>query len=240
MLSEEEVEQAVSDAKRVGVAGIVSCSTSFLSNEKNILLSQRFPEIKAALGLYPLDALELTETEINKAFDYFKSNAKKAIAIGEVGLDYKYCKNKEEQEKQLGTFARFIELSKEISKPLIVHSRFAQKQVLELLIEHNAEKVLLHSFVDSPKLMKQAAEKGFFVSAGLALLDNAEMQKNIASFPLENLLFETDSPIKFRGKSAAPARVTLIAQKVSAIKELSLPKIEAVQEKNFLRLFGML
>ena len=155
-----------------------------------------------------------------------------------MGLDFKYSTKKEELEKQISVFNRFIDLAIKHDKPIIIHSRFAQKQVLELLVEKKAKKVLLHSFVDSQKLMNLAAKEGYFISVGLSLLTNPEIQKNITVFPLENLLFETDSPIRFNGEKAAPGKIELIAQKVSELKKTTLEEVTAQQEKNFIALFG--
>ncbi|MFA6064385.1 MAG: TatD family hydrolase [archaeon] len=237
LITDEELQNALTQAKEENVFQMISCATSFFSNERTLELAKKYPSIKAAIGIYPLDALELNELELDKAFYFFEAEIKKAIAIGEVGLDFKYSKKKEELEKQVQIFSRFIDLAIKYNKPLIIHSRFAQKQVLELLAEKNAKKVLLHSFIDSQKLMEQAAKKGYFVSVGLSVLYNIEVQKNISSFPLENLLFETDSPIRFNGEKAAPSKVSLIADKVSELKKIPVEEIIKQQEKNFTALF---
>ena len=238
LMQEEELTQALKKAKLAQVNEIISCATTFASNEKNLELSKKYAQIKAAIGLYPLDAVELSEIELDKAFYFFKAEIKNATAIGEVGLDYKYCTKPEEQEKQIKVLKRFIELSKESNKPLIIHSRFAQRQALALLTENSSEKVLLHSFVDSEKLMKEAAKKGYFVSVGLAITQNEQIAKNITNFPLENLLFETDSPIRFNSEKIYSEKIVEIAKKVAELKKIPLSEVEATQEKNFRRLFG--
>jgi len=224
LLTEEELEEALFCANSAGIKKIISCSTSFASNEKNLELAKNFPQILPAIGLYPLDAMDLTQLELDKAFYFFKAEISKTVAIGEVGLDYKYATKKKDQEKQEGIFSRFIELAKENKKPLIIHSRYAQSQVLKMLEKNNAEKVLLHSFVDSEKLMKRAAEKGYFISVGLSVLENENIQKNITAFPIKNLLFETDSPVRFGGEKAIPQKIELIAKKVAELKGLPLKK----------------
>lgn len=240
MLTEKELEEALEKAEQSNIEQIISCSTSLASNARNLALAKMFPKIKAAIGLYPLEAMELNEEELKKAFSYFKSKAREesVAAIGEVGLDFKYAKKEGEKEKQSAVFRKFIQLSNETGKPVIVHSRFAQKQALETLIEEKAEKALLHSFADSEKLMAKAAEQGFFVSVGLAVLQNEQIQKNISKFPPENLLFETDSPMRFNGEKAFPHKLLDIARKVSELKKIPLEALETQQEKNFKKLFS--
>jgi len=236
-MTEEELQSALKEASENNVFKMISCATSFFSNERTLELAKKYPTIKAAIGIYPLDALELNELELDKAFYFFEAEIKKAIAMGEVGLDFKYSTKKEEIEKQVLVFTRFIDLAKKHNKPLIIHSRFAQKQVLQILKEKEIQKVLLHSFVDSQKLMDQATQQGYFVSVGLSVLYNPVVAKNITSFPLENLLFETDSPIRFNEEKATPQNVNLIAQKVAELKKISVEEVIKQQEKNFVKLF---
>jgi len=240
LMTDEELQTALIEAKEKNVSIMISCATSFFSNERTLELAKKNPSIKAAIGIYPLDALELNELELDKAFYFFEAEIKKAIAVGEVGLDFKYSTKKEELESQVKVFSRFIDLSIKHNKPIIIHSRFAQKQVLQLLEEKNAKKVLLHSFIDSQKLMDQAAKKGYFVSVGLSILYNVEVQKNITVFPIENLLFETDSPIRFNGEKATPADIAKVAEKVAELKKIPLLEVIKQQEMNFSSLFGKL
>ncbi|MBT4870653.1 MAG: TatD family hydrolase [Candidatus Diapherotrites archaeon] len=237
MLTKKELEEMLERTKDKNVDEIISCSTSFESNKQNLLLSKKFPQIKAAIGLYPLDAMELEEKELDRAFGFFEKHIKEVKAIGEVGMDYKYCKTDEDKEKQKDIFIRFIELGKKYDKPLIIHSRYAQRQVIETLEKEDCEKVLLHSFVDSKKLMLRAANNNWFVGVGMSVLFNEQVQRNISEFPIENLLLETDSPIRFDGKKAMSDDIISIANKVASLKEIEIGLIEKRQEANYTKLF---
>ena len=238
MLKDSELKKEIEEAKTKNVSKMISNSTSFQSNEFNLRIQKSFPEVKAALGLYPLDALELNDAELEKAFKWFEHKATECIAFGEVGMDFKYAKTDSEKEKQEEIFRKFIFLAKKYNKPLIVHSRYAQSQVLKILESEKAEKFLLHSFVDSEKLMKQAAEQGYFVSVGMVVLENVEVQDRVKEFPLENILLETDSPIRFNREKAMPADIVRIAEKVAEIKKIPVWQVEEQVEKNFKSLFG--
>lgn len=237
-LIEENLKDTISDARKTNVCKIISCSTSFASNQKNLSLQKEHKEIMTALGLHPLNLIELTESEMEKALEFIENQIFEAKAIGEVGLDFKYAKKEWEIKKQKKYFEEFINLSKKYDKPLIIHSRYAQKQVLKTLEEKNGIRVLLHSFVDSQKLMKKATIDGHFVSVGLNILYNEQTQKNISSFPLERLLFETDTPIRFNNEKAHPSKIALILKKVAEIKGLNEKEVEKQQEKNFKKIFG--
>lgn len=237
LMEENEVQEIIDKSKEINLSAIISCSTSFISNQKNIELSNKYPQIKPAIGLYPLNATELNNEEIEKAFTFFENNIKNSIAIGEIGLDFKFAVKPEEQEKQKLIFKRFIELSKKYDKPLIIHSRFAQRQVLEMLEENKAKKVQLHSFTDSEKLMKKAALLGYYISCGMNVLYNEQVQKNITSFPIEHLLLETDSPMIFDNKKATPLNVKSLLQKISELKQIPKNETEEQLNKNFLSLY---
>jgi TatD DNase family protein len=239
MLPDKEIEKAILNAKKLGVEKIISNSTSFQSNQYNLKISKIFPNVKPALGLYPLNALELSEDELKKAFSFIENHLKYAIAIGEIGMDYKFAKSDNEREKQKEIFKKFIQMGKKYNKPLIVHSRYAQSQTLKILEEEGVQKVLMHSFIDSQKLMNKAKNLGYYISVGIIILENVDIQKRIKEFPLENLLFETDSPMLFSGKKTLPQDVLKIAKKIAELKNIPIEKIINQQENNFNTLFGI-
>ncbi len=237
MMEEDKIQEMLKKANEINLDTIISCSTSFSSNQKNIELAKKYPLIKAAIGIYPLNLIELNDSEIERAFNYFENEIKNSIAIGEVGLDFKYSIKEEEQEKQKQILIRFIELSKKYKKPLIIHSRFAQRQVIEVLEENKAIKVQLHSFTDSQKLMQKATSLGYYVSCGMNLLYNPEVQKNITSFPIEKLLLETDSPMIFNNKTATPLNIKSLLDKLSELKKIPVLQLEEQLSKNFHSLY---
>jgi TatD DNase family protein len=155
-------------------------------------------------------------------------------------LDYKFAKQEIDKQKQISAFERFIDLANKYDKPIIVHSRYAQSQVLELLEQKKAKKVLLHSFVDSSKLIQRAIENNFFISVGMSVIENIEIQDRIKLTPIENILLETDSPIHFYGKKAMPENITDIAKKVAELKGISMEEMSNKLKQNFSTLFGMI
>jgi TatD DNase family protein len=237
MMEETEIQKMLNQANEIRLNTIISCSTSFNSNQKNLDLAQKYNLIKPAIGLYPLNVIELNEEELNRAFIFFEDKIKESIAIGEVGLDFKFSIKEEEQEKQKQVLTKFIQLSKKYNKPIIIHSRFAQRQVIELLEQNKAKKVQLHSYTDSLKLMQKAVSLGYYISCGMNLLYNTEVQKNITSFPLENLLVETDSPMIFNNIKTTPLNTKLVLEKISELKKITQKEVEEQLDKNFHALY---
>ncbi len=234
---EENVEDILKLAKSKNVKKIITNSTSFLSNQKSIELAKKYDEIYACIGLYPMNALELTDEELDKAFEFFNKNHKSAIAIGEVGLDHKLSENDLEQKKQQKIFERFIDFSMEKDLPLVIHSRYAIKKVVQILEKKEAKKVYLHSYTDSSKLMLRSAKNGYYCGVGLNILTDELVLERVKKFPLKNLLLETDSPINFKENKAYPDKIELIAKKVAEIKEIPIDEVEKQIEQNNKELF---
>jgi TatD DNase family protein len=232
MMNENEIKEIINSK----INKIMTASTSFQSNQKNLELSKKYEKINCAIGLYPLDALELNEKMIENAFNYFEELLKKEkiSAIGEVGLDHKYST---EKEKQKEIFIRFIELAKKYDKPLIIHSRYAQRTVLDILEKENVTKALLHSFIDSKKLINHAIQKNYFISIGPIILHNQEVEKRFMEIEFKNIFFETDSPIKFGQDKITPINIINIAEKFSEIKEIPIKEIKRIHENYYKKLF---
>jgi TatD DNase family protein len=234
--SVKEVKNALKEAKKARVKEIVSCSSS-IENSKTNLELKKFEQIKAGIGLYPLNAIELSESKLKKAFNFFEENLKKADVIGEVGLDYKYSKEKEERGKQKMVFRKFIKMSNEFEKPIVVHTRHAQKDVIKLLEEERAENVLLHSFVDDGKLMRRAKKNGWLMSVGFVVMWHKEIQERIKKFDENFLLAETDAPLNYENELIMPKDIPRIVGKIAELKDMSLKELEEIFESNYKKLF---
>lgn len=234
---EVDIEKIIKKAKEKNVKKIITNSTSFNSNIKSIELAKKYDEIFACIGIYPLNSLELNDTEINNAFDFFEKNYKAAIAIGEVGLDYKFSKKETERKKQQIIFERFIDFSIEKNLPIVIHSRYAIKKVLQILEKKEAKKVYLHSYTDSSKLMFRAAKNDYYCGVGMNILRDELVQQRIKKFPIEKLLLETDSPFNYNNKIILPDKIPLIAKKIADLKKISIEKIEKQIEINNKKLF---
>jgi TatD DNase family protein len=238
-LIEENLDAILKLASEKNVGKIITNSGTFISNKKAIELSKKYENIYACLGIYPINALELNNEELDRAFNFFEENYKNAIGIGEVGIDHKLSTTQQEHARQEETFKRFIDFSIEKDLPIIVHSRYAIKQVQQILEKKNATKVYLHSYTDSSNLMNRAVRNGYYCGVGLNLMWDELVQERIRKFPLENLLLETDSPIIFKGEKAFPDKIDLIAKKVAELKEINLKEVEKQIEKNNKLLFNI-
>jgi TatD DNase family protein len=234
---DKEIKEIIKNAKRKNVNIIVFNGVNLKSNKKVLSLSRDYPEIKASLGLYPKDAINLNKNQINNEIKFIKENKNKIIAIGEIGLDLKEIETLNKQEK---IFIKLLTLSKEIDKPVIIHSRKAEKQVIKILESKNMKKVIMHCFCGKKKLVKKIVENNWFLSIPANVKYSEQFQEIIKITPLKNLFCETDSPFLHPEKKFPnePKNVIESYKKISEIKNLKLEEVEKIIEENYRRLFS--
>lgn len=236
----ESPAQAVLEAEKAGVSTIIANSTTLEGLHKVLALQRQFPKIvKAALGYHPQHFAEHSKAEVEKTLEEIAVHAGECVGFGEVGLDFDGKTTQELKEMQYSVFKKFIALSKEFKKPLIVHARGSRAEVLKILEEESCERVLLHSFVCKEKQMKQLLSTPFLVSVGAGVLNSEWIQLFAKELPLERLLIETDSPLEFNGEKCSPAWAPRIAQKIAELKAIGIVEVEKAVGKNLSKLFGI-
>ncbi len=242
MLEKEgvSVKKAVSNAVKKGVSVIVVNGVNPTHNRAILDLASEFPEIKPALGMYPIDALSMTDKAIDEEIDFIISNKKKVFAIGEIGLDLKEDSLHTSFDRQKKVFSKFVKLGIKLNKPVIVHSRKAELQTIELLEELGARKVIMHCFSGKMSLAEKIAKNGWCLSIPANCKYSQQFQDVIKRVSIENLFCETDSPYLHPNKEwpNEPANVIESYKKIAEIKDLKLKEVEKKIEENYIRLFN--
>ncbi len=201
-----------------------------------------YPNISVSAGLHPM-ADESDEFSIEILTKLAKDE--KVVAIGETGLDYYYHKDNPEWQKQ--RFRAHVQVANELNKPLIIHTRDAGDDTLDILRQENAEKCrgVIHCFTETQDFSNKALELGFMISiSGIVTFRNADALREVAkSIPDDCLLIETDSPylapIPHRGKQNQPAYVQHVAETLAEIRNTSVEHIAEISRNNFYRLFKL-
>ncbi len=227
---------AVARAEEKGVKVIVNNSVDAASNRKSLQLQEEFGIVKAALGLYPIDALKMSDSEIDAELRFMGKNSDSFVAVGEVGLDYQET---EDRKRQQGIFERQLQLAKKLNKPAIVHSRKAEKEVIETLVRSGCKKVILHAFHGSIKLVKLAVDSGFSFSIPSNILRSSHFQKIAEIVPLQNIFTETDAPFlgPFKDRKSEPAYVEMSVRKIAYIKKMAADAVAGQLYANYLEMF---
>ncbi len=234
------VKKAVSNAIKKKVLCMIVNGVNPSRNKEVLALGDDFKEIKPAMGMYPLDALHLTDKAIDEEIKFILANKDKVYAIGEIGLDLKEDSLHGSIERQKMVFEKFVMLGMKLDKPVIVHSRKAELQTIEMLEEIGARKVIMHCFSGKMTLVDRIVKNGWCLSIPANIKYNQQFADVVKRVPIENLFCETDSPYLHPDKKwpNEPANVIESYKKIAKIKDLKLSEVEKKIEENFKRLFG--
>mgnify|MGYP000893273638 CR=1 FL=1 len=235
----DNVDEVINRALDQDVNIMIVVGFDHKTNLKAIELAERYPFLYATVGYHPTEAKTITEQDFVLLQEQLQH--KKVVGIGECGLDFYW--DKEHVTEQVQVFKRHIELSLELDKPLVIHMRDASEATFNVLKEYKGLKGIMHSYSGSAEMVSQFIELGLLISlGGPVTFKNGHKPKQVALVvPLDKLLIETDSPYlsphPFRGKTNEPARVTLVAEEIAKIKQVSFEKIAQETTNNALHLF---
>lgn len=237
--NDEELKEILAFAQQRGVEHFLCVAVSVREFPDMLEKVKGFNNVSVSCGVHPLhqeDACqydELIEMASNDS----------VVAIGETGLDYFY--SAESKDVQLVSFADHIRAANELNKPLIIHTRDAKQDTIDLLRHHKSQstKGVLHCFTESLEMAEAAMKLDMFISiSGIVTFKTAtELQEVVRHIPLDKLLVETDSPwlapVPFRGKQNQPGYVLEVAEFIAKLKGVSVAELAEVTTNNFYTLF---
>lgn len=237
-------KEIIKEAKRNNVEFIIVPGYDLLSSQR---VSEIVKEknIYGAIGLQPE---EIDKTDVNAMFNLFniiKSN-NKIVAIGEIGLDYYWEKDESKKQIQKEIFIKQIKIANELKLPIIVHSRDALQDTLDILKKHRPIMGgVMHCYSGPKEMVPEFIKLGMYISlGGPVTFKNARVPKEVAtSIDINYLLIETDSPYlaphPLRGTENNPSNVRLVAEEIANLRNMKLEDLEAVTFKNATKLFGI-
>ncbi|HLC58334.1 MAG TPA: TatD family hydrolase [Candidatus Nanoarchaeia archaeon] len=245
----KDLNEVIERARNAGVVSILSSGVDPKTNREVLELSKNYDIVKASLGIYPLDAVGLAHyddvpRENESVFDvdaelkFIEKNKDNIIAIGEIGLDgtpKPDAKMKEQQE----VFWKCIELARKIKKPIVVHTRKAEKECIEILQSSGLKNVVLHCFTGNLKLVKQAEDSGFYLSIPSIITRLKHFQEVVEKTSLSNILTETDAPYLsyVPGGRSEPAHIQETIKIISKIKNVTAEEVEKIIFSNYQKIF---
>lgn len=240
---DEDRENLLLELYQNGITTIINVSSDLASIKRTLSLAEKYPYIYGAVGVHPSDSGELTEEtflELTKACQH-----EKVVAVGEIGLDYYW--QEPEKKIQKKWFERQLLLAQEVSLPVIIHSREAAKDTLDMMRALHAEKSggVIHCFSYSKEMAAEFLKLDYYFGiGGVVTFQNAKkLREAVAYIPIDKLLLETDSPylapVPNRGKRNNSGNIPYIAQELAQIKGVSYEEIIAATRQNSERLFGV-
>lgn len=240
---DDDREELLQKIEESGIGRIINSGASVDSTKKTVELAEKYPNVYAAVGVHPTDAEELDETFL----EWMKEKAiwQKTVAIGEIGLDYYWEKEPEVQANQRYWFKRQLELAKEVDLPVIVHSRDAAADTMQILkdVKEWNLKGVIHCYSYSKEMALEFIKMGYYIGVGgvITFKNAKKLVETVEAIPLERILLETDCPYMapepFRGKRNSSLYLPYVVQKIAEIKGVSTEEVERVTEANARALF---
>lgn len=226
-----------------GIEYVINVGASMESTEKTYALARKYPFVYAAVGVHPSDTRPLTEKDMSRLEELAADP--KTVAIGEIGLDYYW--DEPEREIQKKWFRRQIALADKVKLPIIIHSREAAKDTLDILheMDKGTYRGVMHCFSYSPEVAKEVVKMGFYIGiGGVCTYKNAKkLVEVVEEIPLECILLETDcpylTPTPFRGKRNSSLYLPYVVEKIAEIKGISTDEVERVTYENAMKCFGI-
>lgn len=249
----EDVDQVVERAEQAGLTTIISNGLNVTDNEKVLALAARHPVVRPALGLYPVDAVlpqmlaagvdypreNVDAKSAEETLAWLRDHADDAIAIGEIGLDHHWVPE-EFWEAQERVFRQLVQLAMDAEKPIIIHTRKAERRTFEILQEMKAPRVNWHCYSSRLKLGRRIAEAGHFLSIPANARRNETFTGLLRGAKRDRLLLETDCPYLAPepGTRNEPATVAGTADYAAELWGVTPREARAQLCENFEALFG--
>lgn len=239
----EDQEMLLHAMQENGIAYIVNVGASLKSTTSSIELSKKYPFVYAAAGVHPNETAELNEEKLLWLKEQCMQD--NVVAVGEIGLDYYW--NEPEPEIQKYWFQRQLELAEQVQKPVIIHSRDAAKDTMDILQEYKGAKLggVIHCYSYSWQMAMQYVDMGYYIGiGGVVTFKNAKkIQEVVQAVPLERILLETDSPYLSphpnRGKRNSSLNLPYIAQSIADIKGVSYEQVVGQTFDNAKKMYGI-
>ena len=241
----EDREQIIEEIKKSEVVNVISAGYSIEGSEKAVELAKKYDFIYATCGISPNDIPQTEQQlwkDVEKIEEIIKNNSK-IVAVGEIGLDYYW--NKENKDLQKMAFVEQIKLANEMKLPIVIHTREAVMDTIEILKNNEVQKKgVFHCCPLNRELVKEALKLGFYISfAGPVTFKNSKNADEIINMvPDDRILIETDSPYlspePLRGRRNDPRNVKYVAQKVAQVKNMSIEQMAEITYKNTRKIFN--
>lgn len=241
---DNNLDNVMKQGRDAGVKEMLCVCIEYDDIPKIQKIAEQYENIYTSVGLHP-------NVRVDRELDCDEivalTNHSSCIAIGETGLDYFRIEHEDEKLLQQGRFREHIKAALVSQKPLIIHTRMAPVDTINILKEENARDIggVMHCFTESYEVAKKALDLNFYISiSGIVTFKNAATIIDVATkVPLDRLLIETDSPylapVPYRGKPNHPALVKYVAEKIAELKNVPFSQVCAQTTENFYKCFNL-
>lgn len=229
----KDLAEVIERSRKAGVRAIICSGVNTPTNREALQIASKHDIVECSAGFYPLDILGLGADEagmsqqgkmnLEEEFEWVKQNKDKIAAIGEAGLDLHWVKDEEVLKQQKENFRKVIEFTEKIKKPIVVHSRRAEKECIEILETSRLKKIVMHSLEANKKLLRQAVDNGYMFSIPTNIVKSPQFQILAEMANITQILTETDGPwLSPDGERNEPKNVLESVKKIAEIKKFTV------------------
>lgn len=239
----EDRKELLASLNQHGIEAVTNVGASMRSSESTLRLARSYPFVYGAIGVHPNETGELTEEDMKWLLE--NSTDEKIVAIGEIGLDYYW--EEPEHEVQKHWFVRQLSLAREARLPVIIHSREAAKDTLDIMKAEKAGDLggVIHCFSYSKEMAREYLNMGYYLGIGGVLtFKNAKKLREVVEYmPMDQMVLETDcpylAPVPNRGKRNSSLNLPYVVREISAIKGIPEEEVVNITTQNAKRLYGL-
>ncbi len=236
-------DELLASMREAGIGNIVDVGASMASSKRALELAHEYDFIYAAVGVHPSEVEEMDESSIEQLREL--SRDKKCVAIGEIGLDYHWPDPAPELQKEW--FVRQLALAREEKLPVIIHSRDAAADTLDIMHSEHAEDIggVVHCFSYSKEVAAECVKMGFYIGIGgvLTFKNARKMVEVVEQTPMDKIILETDCPYlapePFRGKRNNSLYLPYVVTKMAEVKGISAEEVIRITEENARRMYRL-
>lgn len=220
---------------------IINSGASLGGNRRTLKLVNEYPGfLYPSLGFHPKNAEKADSVIIEQSIQEIEKNVDKIVALGETGLDFHESKDEENKKKQKSVFETFLELAREYQLPLVIHAREAERKALDMVKKQDLNEVIFHCYGGDALTASLIVEEGYYISLSTLICFSKHHQNLAREIPLSNILTETDSPYlsPFKGRNE-PAFVEEVVKTLAQVKDMSIPAVDGITQKNIKDVFRL-
>lgn len=241
---DEDRDTLLAGMAEAGISRIVNIGSSLDACRRTLELMDKYNFIYGAIGVHPCDSAELTEESL--AWIREVSSHEKCVAIGEIGLDYYW--DEPDRDIQKKWFIRQMDIAREVKLPIVIHSRDAAKETIDIMTAQRAQQIggVVHCYSYSKELAKTFLDMGFYFGIGgvVTFSNGKKLKEALEYIPMDRIVTETDSPylapVPFRGKRNDSTKLPYVIEQIATIKGMSQEDVMKVCKKNAYKLYPKL
>ncbi len=239
----DDIEPILRGEANKVVQNLLSNATDYETSLKTISIScQHEGRVFAAIGIHPWTIIQNPQQPVEKFEELIEADKSHISAIGEIGLDGQYSQDEDKKNRQLEIFKFFLALAERKKLPVVVHSRLAVEETLEILPSFNLTRVLMHWYSGPTEKLRTIKDRGYLISVGPSVTYTKRISEIARTADLATILTETDGPVQyhgpFKGRRTEPFFVVEVVQKLSEIRNERVETIREAVRRNFLRFIG--